>query len=105
MTPIVHSWWTNRRAAEARFALALNESDADKVFNDDWAKRVAESIDRQRKTLVALILASVVPTGYLALSLMDVEAKVSQEHTIPPWTGAAALAAGVVLIVVGVRKS
>ncbi len=35
----------------------------------------------------------------------DVEAKVSQQHSIPPWTGAAALAAGVVLIVVGARKS
>lgn len=33
-----------------------------------------------------------------------VEAKVSQEHAIPPWVGAAALAAGVVLIVVGFRK-
>jgi hypothetical protein len=34
----------------------------------------------------------------------DVEAKVSQEHAIPPWAGGAALAAGVVLIVVGARK-
>lgn len=34
----------------------------------------------------------------------DVEAKVSQEHAIPPWAGGAAVALGVVLIVVGVRK-
>jgi hypothetical protein len=34
----------------------------------------------------------------------DVEAKVAQEHAIPPWVGGAALAAGVVLIVVGARK-
>jgi hypothetical protein len=34
----------------------------------------------------------------------DVEAKVSQEHAIPPWAGGAAVAVGVVLIVVGVRK-
>jgi drug/metabolite transporter (DMT)-like permease len=33
-----------------------------------------------------------------------VEAKVSQDHAIPPWVGGAALAAGVVLIVVGARK-
>jgi hypothetical protein len=32
------------------------------------------------------------------------EAKVSQEHSIPPWAGGAALAVGVVLIVVGARK-
>jgi hypothetical protein len=35
----------------------------------------------------------------------DVEAKVSQDHAIPAWAGGAALAAGVVLIVVGSRKS
>jgi hypothetical protein len=34
----------------------------------------------------------------------DVEAKVAQEQTISPWVGGAALAAGVVLIVVGARK-
>jgi len=34
----------------------------------------------------------------------DVEAKVAQEHTIPPWAGGAALVAGVVLIVAGARK-
>jgi hypothetical protein len=34
----------------------------------------------------------------------DVEAKVSQEHAIPPWAGGAAVAVGVVLIVVGARK-
>ncbi len=38
------------------------------------------------------------------LKIGDVEAKVSQEHAIPPWAGGAALAAGVVLIVVGARK-
>jgi drug/metabolite transporter (DMT)-like permease len=34
----------------------------------------------------------------------DVEAKVSQDHTIPPWAGGAALVAGVVLVVAGARK-
>jgi hypothetical protein len=38
------------------------------------------------------------------LKIGDVEAKVSQEHAIPPWMGGAAVVAGVVLIVVGVRK-
>jgi hypothetical protein len=33
-----------------------------------------------------------------------VEAKVSQDHTISPWAGGAALVAGVVLIVAGARK-
>jgi hypothetical protein len=35
----------------------------------------------------------------------DVEAKVAQDHAVPPWVGGAALAAGVVLIVVGARKT
>jgi hypothetical protein len=34
----------------------------------------------------------------------DVEAKVSQDHTVPPWVGGVALVAGVVLIVAGARK-
>jgi hypothetical protein len=38
------------------------------------------------------------------LKIGDVEAKVSQQHAIPPWAGGAAVVAGVVLIVVGVRK-
>ena len=35
----------------------------------------------------------------------DVEAKVSQDHAIPPWMGGVALAAGLVLIVAGVRRT
>ena len=38
------------------------------------------------------------------LKIGDVEAKVSQEHAIPPWAGGAAVAVGIVLIVVGARK-
>ncbi len=35
----------------------------------------------------------------------DVEAKVAQEHPIPPWAGGVAIAAGVVLLVMGARKT
>jgi hypothetical protein len=38
------------------------------------------------------------------LKIGDVEAKVSQEHAIPPWLGGAGVVAGVILIVVGMRK-
>jgi hypothetical protein len=38
------------------------------------------------------------------LKIGDVEAKVAQEHAIPPWVGGATLAAGVILVVVGARK-
>ena len=38
------------------------------------------------------------------LKIGDVEAKVSQQHSIPPWAGGAAVVVGVVLIVVGARK-
>jgi hypothetical protein len=38
------------------------------------------------------------------LKIGDVEAKVSQQHAIPPWVGGAGIAAGVILIVVGARK-
>ena len=35
----------------------------------------------------------------------SVEATVQQEHAIPPWAGGVAVAAGVVLVVAGLRKS
>jgi hypothetical protein len=38
------------------------------------------------------------------LKIGSVEAKVSQQQSIPPWVGGAAVVAGVVLIVVGARK-
>jgi hypothetical protein len=38
------------------------------------------------------------------LKIGDLEAKVAQEHAIPPWIGAVALAGGIILIVVGARK-
>jgi drug/metabolite transporter (DMT)-like permease len=34
----------------------------------------------------------------------DVEAKVAQQHEIPPYVGGLAIAAGVVLMIVGARK-
>ncbi|HEY0747549.1 MAG TPA: hypothetical protein VGD63_12670 [Steroidobacteraceae bacterium] len=39
------------------------------------------------------------------LKIGDVEAKVSQEHVIPPWAGGIAVAAGVVLIFAARRSS
>ncbi len=38
------------------------------------------------------------------LKIGEVEAKVSQQHAIPPWAGGAAVVAGVVLIALGARK-
>jgi len=38
------------------------------------------------------------------LKIGDVEAKVSQQHAIPPWAGGAGVVAGVILILVGARK-
>ncbi|MEA3150384.1 MAG: hypothetical protein QOD56_1323 [Gammaproteobacteria bacterium] len=35
----------------------------------------------------------------------SVEATVQQERAVPPWAGGVALAAGVVLVVAGLRKS
>jgi hypothetical protein len=35
----------------------------------------------------------------------DVEAKVSRERAVPPWVGGVGVAAGVILIVVGARKT
>jgi hypothetical protein len=54
--------------------------------------------------LFVLIKAPTYSRDKSVFKIGDVEAKVAQEHAIPPWVGGAALAAGAVLIVVGVRK-
>jgi hypothetical protein len=55
--------------------------------------------------LFVLIKAPSYSSDKSLFKIGDVEAKVAQEHAIPPWAGGAALAAGAVLIVVGARKS
>jgi hypothetical protein len=55
--------------------------------------------------LFILIKTPSYPSEKSVFKVGDVEAKVSQERAIPPWVGGAALAAGVVLIVVGARKN
>jgi drug/metabolite transporter (DMT)-like permease len=55
--------------------------------------------------LFVLIKAPSYSSDKSVFKIGDVEAKVAQEHAIPPWAGGVALAAGVVLIVVGARKS
>jgi hypothetical protein len=54
--------------------------------------------------LFVLIKAPSYSSDKSVFKIGDVEAKVAQEHAVPPWVGGAALAAGVVLIVVGARK-
>jgi hypothetical protein len=54
--------------------------------------------------LFVLIKAPTYSSDKSVFKIGDVEARVSQEHAIPPWLGGAALAAGAVLIVVGARK-
>ena len=39
------------------------------------------------------------------LKFGDVEGKMQQQRTVPGWTGGVALGAGLVLVVVGLRKS
>ncbi len=55
--------------------------------------------------LFVLIKAPSYSSDKSVFKIGDVEAKVSQQHAIPAWAGGAALAAGVILIVVGARKT
>lgn len=59
--------------------------------------------------LVALGLWVIIrPPSYSSeesvLKLGDIEAKMQQEHPVPGWVGGLALGAGLVLVVVGVKK-
>jgi drug/metabolite transporter (DMT)-like permease len=54
--------------------------------------------------LFVLIKAPSYSNEKSVLKIGDVEAKVTEQHAIPPWAGGAAVITGVVLIVVGARK-
>jgi hypothetical protein len=54
--------------------------------------------------LFILIKAPSYSSEKSVLKVAGIEAKVNEEHEIPGWVGGAALAAGVVLVVVGLRK-
>ncbi len=54
--------------------------------------------------LFILIRAPSYSSEKSVLKVAGLEAKVNEQHEIPGWVGGAALAAGVVLVVVGLRK-
>jgi hypothetical protein len=54
--------------------------------------------------LFILIRAPSYSSEKSVLKVAGIEAKVNEQHEIPGWVGGAALAAGIVLLVVGVRK-
>jgi drug/metabolite transporter (DMT)-like permease len=54
--------------------------------------------------LFVLIKAPSYSSEKSVFKIGSVEAKVTEDHAIPVWAGGAALAAGVVLIVVGARR-
>ena len=54
--------------------------------------------------LFILIRAPSYSSEKSVLKVAGIEAKVSQQQEIPGWVGGAALAAGIVLLVVGFRK-
>jgi hypothetical protein len=55
--------------------------------------------------LFILIKAPTYSSEKSVFKLGDAEMKVAQDHTIPTWVGGASLAAGVLLVVAGARKS
>ncbi len=55
--------------------------------------------------LYVLIKAPTFSSQESVFKVGDVEATLQRHHDIPPWVGGAAIAAGVVLVVVGVKKS
>jgi drug/metabolite transporter (DMT)-like permease len=54
--------------------------------------------------LYVLIKAPTYSSEQSVFKVGNVEAKLQREHAIPPWMGGAALAAGFVLVVVGLTK-
>jgi hypothetical protein len=59
--------------------------------------------------LIAIGLCGIIrPPSYSSeesvIKLGDVEARMQREHTVPGWVGGLVLGAGLVLVVVGLRK-
>jgi hypothetical protein len=59
--------------------------------------------------LIAIGLWAIIrPPSYSSeesvIRLGDIEAKMQREHTVPGWVGGLALGAGLVLVVVGLKK-
>jgi hypothetical protein len=54
--------------------------------------------------LYVLIKGASYPSEKSLFKVGDVEAKIEQHHDIPPWVGGVGIAAGVVLVVIGIGK-
>ena len=52
--------------------------------------------------LYVLVKGASYPSDKSLFKVGDVEAKIEQHHEVPPWVGGVAIAAGVVLVVVGI---
>jgi hypothetical protein len=54
--------------------------------------------------LYVLVKGATYPSEKSLFKVGGVEAKIEQHHDIPPWVGGVGIAAGVVLVVVGIGK-
>ncbi|HTV94905.1 MAG TPA: hypothetical protein VME42_02860 [Steroidobacteraceae bacterium] len=54
--------------------------------------------------LYVLVRGASYPSDKSLFKVGNVEAKVEEHHDIPPWVGGVGVAAGVVLVVVGIGK-
>lgn len=54
--------------------------------------------------LYVLIKGASYPSDRSLFKVGDVEAKIEERHAVPPWVGGVGIAAGVVLVVVGMGK-
>lgn len=54
--------------------------------------------------LYVLVKGASYPSDKSIFKVGDVEAKIEQRHEVPPWVGGVVIAAGVVLVVVGIGK-
>jgi len=54
--------------------------------------------------LYVLVKGASYPSDKSIFKVGDVEAKIEQYHQVPPWIGGVGIAAGVVLVVVGMGK-
>ncbi|MGD9884250.1 MAG: hypothetical protein AB7I59_30305 [Geminicoccaceae bacterium] len=69
-------FWNNRRATLAAFKAMLRDPNGRDIFDSGWFTAVTAQVQRQRSILLKIIAASLVPTGFLALFLLDIRAEI-----------------------------
>jgi hypothetical protein len=71
------SWRTNEQVTAVTFRAVLEDRRTNTPFNDAWFDKLAKIVSQRYKAVLGLIVATVIPTGYLVLYLSGAKADIN----------------------------